>query len=265
LPDIAVNDITLHYEQTGEHGSPVLLLTGLGGVGKSWGPQLALFGRDHRVVAPDHRGTGASTAARDGYSIQRHAEDIAALVRGLGLGPVHLVGLSTGGAIGQVMALDHRDTIKTLTLCSTWARGDAYFHRQMGGRKRALVDSGLRFGTETNALFLFSPQFHREHPERIEAWVDTVVKGSFNQDIALARIDMVLAHDQLDRIGGITCPVLIVAGKSDQCTPMYLAEELHHAIPRSEFATLDAGHFSCLEKPEDFHRVVAAFITAHEA
>jgi pimeloyl-ACP methyl ester carboxylesterase len=46
---------------------------------------------------------------------------------------------------------------------------------------------------------------------------------------------------------------------------MYLAEELHRAIPRSELATLDAGHFSCLEKPEDFHRIVSGFIAAHEA
>jgi len=264
LPEIAVGDITLHYEQAGERGSPVLLLTGLGGVGRSWGPQIALFARDHRVFAPDHRGAGSSTKARDGYSIERHADDIASFVSALELGPVHLVGLSTGGAIGQVLALDHRDTIATLTLASTWARGDAYFRRQMEARKRMLVDSGLRAGVEANALFLFSPEFHREHPDRIEAWVEASSSGSFNREIALARIDMVMAHDQLARLGGISCPVLIVVGKRDTCTPMYFSEELRSTIPAAEFATLEAGHFSCLEKPEEFHRCVAAFIDRHE-
>lgn len=264
MPEITVADVTLHYEQAGERGSPVLLLTGLGGVGRSWGPQLELFGRDHRVFAPDHRGAGRSTAAKDGYSIQRHAEDIASMVRALGCGPVHLVGLSTGGAIGQVMALDHKDTIATLTLASTWARVDAYFRRQMVARKRTLIDSGLRAGAEANALLLFSSEYQRNYPERIEKWVDVSSSGPYDQEIALARIDMVMAHDQLDRLGSVACPVLIVAGTRDGCTPMYFAEELRRAIPGSEFTTLEAGHFSCLEKPEDFHRCVAGFIARHE-
>jgi aminoacrylate hydrolase len=264
LPEIAVGDITLHYEQAGERGSPVLLLTGLGGVGRSWGPQIEFFGRDHRVFAPDHRGAGRSTPAKNGYAIERHAEDMAGLVRGLGCGPVHVVGLSTGGAIGQVMALDHKDTVATLTLASTWARVDAYFRRQMVGRKRTLVDSGLRAGAESNALVLFSANYQRNFPDRVEKWVDVTSSGDYHQDIALARIDMVLAHDQLDRIGAIACPVLIVAGTGDGCTPMYFAEELHRTIPGSEFTTLDAGHFSCLEKPEEFHRSVAEFISRHE-
>jgi aminoacrylate hydrolase len=264
MPEVAVGDITLHYEEAGTAGSPVLLLTGLGGVGRSWGPQIGLFARDHRVFAPDHRGAGGSTPAATGYSIEQHAEDIASFVRALGCGPVHLVGLSTGGAIGQVMALDHRETIATLTLASTWGRGDAYFTRQMEARKRTLVDSGLRASVESNALFLFSAEFQRDHPDRIAAWAAAASAGPYHEEIALARIDMVVAHDQLARLGGIACPVRIVAGTADTCTPIYFARELRDAIPGAEFVTLDAGHFSCLEKPEEFHRCVQEFIARHE-
>jgi aminoacrylate hydrolase len=264
MPEVAVGDITLHYEEAGAGGSTVLLLTGLGGVGRSWGPQLELFASDHRVFAPDHRGAGASTHAPAGYSIKQHAKDISSFVRTLGCGPVHLVGLSTGGAIGQVLALDYPDTIATLTLASTWARTDAYFRRQMEARKRTLIDSGVRAGAESNAILLFSAEFQRENPDRIAGWVDASSAGTYNEQIALARIDMVIAHDQLDRLGGIACPVLIVSGSRDGCTPPYFSQELRHAISGAELTTLEAGHFSCLEKPPEFHRCISEFINRHE-
>jgi aminoacrylate hydrolase len=260
MPQIALDDITVHYEAEGHDGPPLVLVPGLGGLGRSWGSMIATFGREHRVVAPDHRGTGGSSATTAGYSIEQHALDVATLLRRLGLAPAHVVGLSTGGAIGQVLALDHPDVVRTLTLASTWGRTDPFMRRQFDGRKRMLIDSGLRAGVEMNALFLFSPEFHREHPERIAAWVDASAAAPYDRDIAIARIDMVLAHDQLDRLGGIRCPVLVVSGTRDFCTPPYLSEQLARAIPGAELVTIEAGHFSYTEKPDDFHRHVAGFI-----
>jgi aminoacrylate hydrolase len=265
MPELALGDVTVHYEARGESGTPVVLIAGLGGLGRSWGSQIELFARDHRVVAPDHRGTGGSTRATDGYSIEQHAQDVAGLLARLGLAPAHVVGLSTGGAIGQVLALDHPHAVRTLTLASTWARVDAYFRRQFEGRKRILNDSGQRFGVEMNSLFLFSPPFHRAHPERIEAWIEASSAGPPDLGIALARIDMILAHDRLDQLGAIACPVLVVAGTRDFCTPPYFAEEIAGAIPGAQLIMLEAGHFSYAEKPDDFHQHVASFIARHDA
>lgn len=264
MPEIALDDITVHYEMQGDHGSPVVLLTGLGGVGRSWGAQIDFFARDHRVVAPDHRGTGGSTRAREGYTIEQHARDLAALIARLDLGPVHLVGLSTGGAIAQVMALEHAASVQTVTLASTWARVDPYFRRQFEGRKRILTDCGQRTGVELNSLFVFSPEFHREHPDRIAAWVEASSSGPHDLEIALARIDMILAHDRLASLSAITIPVLIATGRRDFCTPPYFSEEIARAIPHAERAFFDAGHFLHAEQPQEFHRQVGAFIARHE-
>jgi aminoacrylate hydrolase len=73
-------------------------------------------------VLPDHRGTGKTTRATDGYTIAQHAADMAALLRHLELGPTHLVGSSTGGAIAQGMALDHARLVRSLTMSSSFAR-----------------------------------------------------------------------------------------------------------------------------------------------
>jgi aminoacrylate hydrolase len=264
LPDITLGDVTIHFEQEGDRGSPVLLLAGLGGVGRSWGSQIERFAQRHRVVAPDHRGTGLSSRPRDGYTIAQHALDVVALIRALGWGPFHIVGLSTGGAIAQRLALDHPDVVRTVTLASTWARGDSYFRRQFEGRKSVLRSAGLRLSAELNSLFLFSPEFHRSHPDRVAAWVDATASAPFDPEIAIARIDMILAHDELDRLGAIGCPVLIASGRRDFCTPPYFADEIARAVPGAERADFDTGHFIYAEQPEEFHARVDGFIARYE-
>src|SRR5262249_6755721 len=103
MPVISSSEAEIYYEVTGS-GTPVLLIAGLAGVGATWGPQTALFARNHTVIVPDHRGTGKSTHTANGQTIAQHASDFALLVEHLKLGPVHVVGSSTGGAIAQVMA-----------------------------------------------------------------------------------------------------------------------------------------------------------------
>lgn len=265
MPTFEDAEGVISYEDQGSAGSPVLLVTGLGGIGKAWGPQIGLFSRAHRVIVPDHPGTGGSSAPRDGYTIAQHAERMAALVRRLDVGPVHVVGSSTGGAIAQLLALDHPDVVKTATIASSWARVDDFFRREFDLRKRLLLDSGLRAAQTANVLFLFSPRFIREHPERIQAWVDAGQNGGTPRDVMIRRIDMILAHDALDRLPQIRRPVLVVVGASDFCTPSYFAEELAGAIPDAELRVLQGGHFVYLEDPDGFHDTVAGFIAPHDA
>jgi len=100
--------ISLYYELLGDPARPpVLLVSGLAGVGKSWGPQIRRFAEKYLVILPNQRGTGQTTHAENGYTTQQLAADLAAQIEHLALGPVHVVGSSTGGAIGQYLALNH--------------------------------------------------------------------------------------------------------------------------------------------------------------
>jgi pimeloyl-ACP methyl ester carboxylesterase len=67
--------------------------------------------RDRRVTRP---------ARKSGYSTPQLATDLASLVTHLDVGPAHVVGTSTGGAIAQMMALDHADTVRSITLASAF-------------------------------------------------------------------------------------------------------------------------------------------------
>jgi aminoacrylate hydrolase len=264
MPTILSDDVSIHYEIVGS-GSPVVLLAGLVGIGRAWGPQIELFAKNHLVILPDQRGTGQSEKTVRGQIIEQHAADVATLIRSLMLGPVHLIGSSTGGAIAQVLAIDHPELIRSAVIASSFARPDAFFRRQFVMRRRLIEDSGWPAAVEANALFLFDPVFHRQHPEGIAAWERMALAAPFDQDIAFARFDMLNAHDQLDRLSRVRCPVLVLVGNRDFCTPVYFSEEIANRTPGALLEEIEGGHFIFLERPENFHAHVERFIAQHEA
>jgi aminoacrylate hydrolase len=260
MPSRAVNDIEMYYQEQGS-GDPVMLIVGLNGVGASWGPQIPLFAGAFRTIVPDHRGTGKTSAPEGGYTIRQHASDMAQLLRALQATPAHIVGSSTGGAIGQVMALEHPDAVRSLTLVSTWGRTDNFFRRLFELRKRALQELGYGDALELGNLFLFSPGYLRDHWDDVLQMERNLKASPPSIPTALKRIDMILAHDALDRLKHLRQPTSIVVGELDMVTPVYFSEELKRHIPQAELHVIEGtGHFVFLEKAEAFFQTVRDFL-----
>lgn len=262
MPTIQSNDSEIFYETSGS-GTPVLLLAGLAGTGKTWGPQTALFEKNHSVIVPDHRGTGRSTHTTKGLTIAQHAADFARIIEQEKTGPVHVVGSSTGGAIAQIMAIEHPGLVKTVTIASSWARVDPFFRRQFTARGQMIATAGIKAATEMAALFLFDPKFQLTNAPTVDAWVDAATKGASSLEIASLRMAMILAHDTLDELARVTCPALVIVGQSDFCTPPHLSEQMAAAIPGAELAKLPGGHFFYMEHPAAFHDRVETFFRQH--
>jgi aminoacrylate hydrolase len=265
--NVDVEGISIHYEAIGTRGKPpVLLVAGLGGAGVSWGEQVGRFAKEHFVILPDQRGTGKTTHAKDGYTIPQLAKDFAALVRHVDAGPVHVVGSSTGGTIAQLMALDHGDTVRTITLSSSFARPDAWLRSEFALRRKLLAGADARMTFECYALFLFSPRFHNEHADHVRAWVDRCIatpNDETDRDIALARTDMIMAHDAFARLGEIDKPTLVIGGASDFCTPPQLSDELEANIRGAERVVLEGGHMIHDEAPDAYFAAVQSFLARH--
>ncbi|MGH8928652.1 MAG: alpha/beta fold hydrolase [Acidimicrobiia bacterium] len=258
MAEILVNLNHIHYEIVGE-GAPVLLIAGLSGVGRGWGDQIDRFGSEFMTIVPDHPGAGGSSPPSNGFTIEEHAADMAGLLRALGSGPAHIVGSSTGGAIGMVVALDHPHVVRSLTLVSSWARADNYFRHQFALRKEILTKLGPEAYARATALFLFSPQFFRDHYDQVLGWWERA-SSSVGSEAMAQRIDMILGHDQLDRIPRIGVPTLVVVGRDDACTPLHFSEEMARAIPGADLVVLEGGHLIYKEDPSGFHGVVRDFI-----
>ena len=254
-----IDGIAIAYERRGT-GPPLLLLTGLGGVGRAWGPHIDRFADGYTTIVPDHRGTGASAKPKTGYTIEALSADMAGLVRHSGLGPAHVVGSSTGGAIAQVMALDHPDTVASLTLVSSWAGPDPYFSNQFAMRRSVLLDQGVLAYTRCSSLFLFAPSFAAANPHAVEAWIERASAHPGDPDIMSQRIDMILDHDQRDRLATVSVPTLVIVGDEDICTPPFASRELADSIPGALLEVLPGGHLIYLERPEPFAAVVSSFL-----
>jgi non-heme chloroperoxidase len=98
VPQINVNDIYLHFEDSGGDGRPVVLIHGWPLSGEAWAHQVsALRDAGYRVITYDRRGFGASDKPGSGYDYDTLADDLDGLVRGLDLSDATLVGFSMGG------------------------------------------------------------------------------------------------------------------------------------------------------------------------
>jgi aminoacrylate hydrolase len=192
------------------------------------------------------------------------ALDAASLLEHLDVGPAHVVGTSTGGAIGQVLALDHAARVRSLTMASSFACFDPYTKREFDLRRRLMSEPDLEAAYSAYALFLFSPRYARNNPAVVDAWVKRASSGPADREIALKRIDMIAAHDARARLGALEQPALVLCGDSDFCTPLPSSEELAHLIPNAELVVLPAGgHFIHVEQEEAFCETVTGFLALH--
>ncbi len=141
MPHVSIGDADLHYEDAGE-GPPLLLVAGLGGKGSFWASQVPALSARFRVVTHDHRGTGASSRSAIVYSAAQMADDLIRLMDALRIDRAHLCGHSTGGAVGQHVALRYPDRLGRLVLSGSWCGPDALFVETFRLRRQVLITCG---------------------------------------------------------------------------------------------------------------------------
>ena len=114
---IEVNGIPVSYVEDGS-GPPLVFVHGAVGDLRVWEPIREPIASRHRFVAPTLRyfGTGEWPDEGGRFSVDTHADDIAAFIEALDLGPVHLVGWSYGGNIAVAVALAHPEVVRSLIL-----------------------------------------------------------------------------------------------------------------------------------------------------
>lgn len=262
MPKIGIGDAELYYESRGD-GPPLLLVPGLGGLGSFWVKQVEDFSRDFRVIVHDHRGTGQSTHSRITYSVEQMADDVLKLMDALKIESAHLVGHSTGGAIGQIIAQDRPERVRSLVLSATWAGQDAYFRRQFEARREILVGLGFETYFRSTMLTLVPPAWVSANDAAIAEQVRQQVATAPATEILVARIDAIIAFDRRKRLAEIRTPTLVIVAADDVVTPRFYSDELAERIPGAKLVVLDAGgHFAPVITSEPYNRAVGAFLRA---
>lgn len=250
----------LFYEQHGS-GPPLMLVSGLGGDGRYWTSHLADLAKSFTVIVHDHRGTGRSALSKIDYSVAQMADDALQLMDGLGLKKVHWCGHSTGGAMGQILAIKHPERIDRLVLSATWAKTDAFFRRLFDVRATALRELGPAAYLKGSALALNSPAWIRDHDAELTEAEAKANETLPEPEIMLSRIAAIQGHDQRDRLQRVKSRALAVCARDDMVTPLYFTEELVRLIPDARaYVFPDGGHFYTNVHGAEFRRVMTAFL-----
>jgi aminoacrylate hydrolase len=263
MPRISIGDCQLYYERHGA-GFPALLLTGLAGTAQYWKDQIPALSRCYDVVVHDHRGMGESDAASSSPTIERMARDVLALMDALGIRKAHVIGHSAGGAVAQVLAIEHPQRCASIVIAASWTKADAYFRRLFSLRKEILTRLGPASYVQTNTLLLYPASYIARNNEKLRQIEAYNLAHFAPVEHMIARIDAILAFDRSADLGRIRTPALVMATQDDLVTPAYFSEELARRIPGAEAKFFpQGGHYFTQVLPREFIQALQPFLAAH--
>lgn len=263
MPHIDTSTVRLHYEESGVSAGPaVIFAPGLGGQGGYWAGQLAAFADRFHCITFDHRGVGRSAESPPPYSIAMLADDVVVLMNALGIPRAHFVGHSTGGAMGQWLAVHRPDRFDRFVLSATWGWADARFRRLMAARQQTLNRIGPEAYVDSSLPLLY-PRDWFDGPEAdLARRAADMVAGQPSPDILSARIDALLTSDQRAGLEDVRADVLVTCAADDCLCPPAYSEDLVARLPNARLVRFrDGGHHFPQTRSDWFNKAVGDFLS----
>ncbi len=261
MPSVNVNDVNLYYELHGPESAPLLVLNNgiIMNAATSWVFQTKTLARHYRVLQYDCRGQGQSDHPDEAYSMEGHANDLAALLDELGFGSAHVAGISYGGEVAQAFALAYSQRTESLILIDTVS--------EVGPKLRLVIQSWVDALKKKDALAFFhasvpwnfSADFIANNTAILEQAKERYKSLDFEAVIRLC--DAFFTVDFTEHLDQIEAPTCIIVGENDHLKGLRYATMLKERIPQSERHILPgASHATCWEKPEEFNTIILGFL-----
>ena len=259
-----VNGAHISYEIAGEGGSFLMIHAGVAD-SRQWDKEFAYFASRYRVIRYDMRGYGKSEPVDGEYS---HLQDLKALLDYLEIeGPIIAMGCSMGGGVAMNFALSRPAAVKALIMVDAGPPGlelEAPTHDKAAEAERAFNAGNLDLVAEIET----------------QIWFDGVGRTSAQVDQAMRKLvyemnRTALGHEAkglgtrlpdtevlaAQRLSELQLPVLVIVGAHDTPYMQAAADYMVEKIPTARKVIIDdAAHLPNMEHPEDFCRIVAAFL-----
>ena len=235
------NGARMYYEATGEGEPLVLLHGGFGGV-HMFGSQVPAFAERHRVLVPEQRARGHTPDVAGPISYQILADDLVAFMEHTVGEPAHLVGVSDGGVVGLLVAIQRPDLLRRLVTVG------ANFHRD------GLVGASMwtDASPDDEAWAMPRQRYAAVSPDGPDHF--PVVFGKLQR---MWREEPALTAGAIETI---LTPVLVVAGDDDAIRHAHTVA-LYEALAHGQLAVIPgASHAVFMEKPELLNRIILDFL-----
>jgi pimeloyl-ACP methyl ester carboxylesterase len=265
MPSIQANGISLEYSEQGRPDDPVIVLVmGLGTQMVAWPDSLSngLASLGFRVVLFDNRDVGLSSdtgsqsideltgmvqrvlmgaKTKPPYTLDDMAADTVGLMDALSISRAHIVGISMGGMISQLVAAQCPERVESLTLIMTSSGNPelppgkpealaALFSPRPGGNDREAIVAH----TMKTYRIIGSPGFQMSDAD-LRAWVERSADRAYRPAAPLRHLLAVLSSgDRREVVKRITCPTLVMHGIDDPLVPIEAGRELAAIIPGAQ-------------------------------
>jgi 3-oxoadipate enol-lactonase len=265
MPTARVGHVNLAYYVDGS-GPPVLCIMGLGGRGTDWNPAfVGAMAPRFEMIRFDNRGTGGSDRPEEPYSLEVMADEAVGILDAVGRGRAHVVGVSMGGMIAQLVALRHPTRVERLVLIATHTGGPSVVPPTPAAMGALMADRSRPPDVIAREAMttITAPGFAARHPEAIEALVANAVRQPTPPASFARQMQAILASDRSPRLADIHAPTLVIHGTDDPLVPYANGEHLARGIPGARLLTLaGCGHLPMWERPADLVRELSSFFAA---
>lgn len=263
MPKIFVNGVNINYTMDGLSSNPsVFFSNSLASTLAMWNLQTdALVANGFHVIHYDSRGHGDSDVTAGPYSIEMLADDAAALIEKLDIGPVHFCGLSKGGMVAQMMGSRHPDKIKSLTIADSAAFMPA---KEVWEQRIATVaTSGMQAIVDVTIERWITAEGRNRMADQVslirKMILETPADGFIACSHAIKNMDMRLINPRIIK------PTLVICGEKDTGTTPVQAREIMDSIPGAVLELIpEAAHLANIEQPELFNRLLIDHIKENQ-
>jgi pimeloyl-ACP methyl ester carboxylesterase len=268
LKTVTANGYPMAYQEAGT-GPPVVLVHGSLSDYRVWRLQVPELAKTNRVIAVSlrHYYPERWDGRGEDFSVTQHAHDVAAFIRGMQLGKVHLVGHSRGGAVVLNTARHHPDVIRTLTLLDA------------SGLESLLVDSpeNQRLATEGMAIrkALKENLASGDLEKAAREFINAVSPGSWEKfspqgkQVVLDNIGTGVVVEgrptlTCEQIREFAFPIFLMTGEKSPKRYGEMFTAMRGCSKAPEPAVVPkAGHIMQLQNPSAFNLVLKEFLASH--
>jgi pimeloyl-ACP methyl ester carboxylesterase len=264
-----VNNTELYYEVAGS-GHTLTLIHGMLLDRRSWDDQFDVLARQYQVLRYDMQGWGDSAQEKT-EPLFSPRQDLLSLLEYLNIDMTYLLGLSGGGALALDFTLEHPDKVDALILVSSGLNGyplrmTEAIQAGIGQYYGALQQKDIASAVEATVRYWSDGP--RRTPEQVSAQARARITEMSTQHIQ--RHGDLFGHQQrmlpleppaINRLAEVKVPTLIVVGDEDAPETLEIADTLEQGITRAKKVVITGtAHHPNMEKPEEFNRVVLAFL-----
>ena len=237
----------------GDASSVVLLHGWTSTAGLNWYRCFGPLSEDRRVVALDHRGHGRGIRSRRPFRLEDCADDVAALIDRLELGPAIVAGYSMGGPVAQLLWRRHPSKVKGLVLGATAARFSV--RREFGG---LMAVAGYGLSLALSGIPYEARQWGVSYVLRNRTAIAGTAEWAIqewerNDPAAMIQAGLALGRfDSTPWIGDVNVPTAVLVTTLDTTVSPKRQRRLASLIPGSDTFEVEGTHRACVDEAKVF-------------